>query len=201
MSPGLPRWHSAWESACQCRGHGFEPWSGKIPHATEQLGPWATTTEPARLEPVLRNKRGRDSERPAHRDEEWPPRHYQQEPPSQQPQICEQPTLCAAEVGWWLSRSMFVATVIDLMIATSLANHARSSYSNPTHLSILFAQHYLHAPVLQPCQKTFSSPNGQRGFTFPRLCSSLCLKCHSSSWVSSSFIGFPWTLNLLPPQG
>ena len=27
----------------------------------------------ARLEPVLRSKRGRDSERPAHRDEEWPP--------------------------------------------------------------------------------------------------------------------------------
>ena len=35
-------------------------------------GPGATTTEPACLEPVLRNKRGRDSERPAHRDEEWP---------------------------------------------------------------------------------------------------------------------------------
>ena len=33
----------------------------------------ARTTEPARLEPVLRNKRNRDSERPAHRDEEWPP--------------------------------------------------------------------------------------------------------------------------------
>ena len=70
---GLPWWRSGWESACQCRGHGFEPWSGKIPHAAEQLGPWATTTEPARLQPVLRNKRGRDSERPAHRDEEWPP--------------------------------------------------------------------------------------------------------------------------------
>ena len=70
---GLPWWHSGWESACQCRGHGFEPWSGKIPHATEQLGPWATIAEPAHLEPVLRNKRGRDSERPAHRDEEWPP--------------------------------------------------------------------------------------------------------------------------------
>ena len=70
---GLPWWRSGWESACQCRGHGFEPWSGKIPHATEQLGPWATITEPAGLEPVLRNKRGRDSERPAHRDEEWPP--------------------------------------------------------------------------------------------------------------------------------
>ena len=70
---GLPWWRSRWESACQCGGHGFEPWSGKIPRVAEQLGPWATTTEPARLEPVLRNKRGRDSERPAHRDEEWPP--------------------------------------------------------------------------------------------------------------------------------
>ena len=39
---GLPWWRSGWESACQCRGHGFEPWSGKIPHAVEQLGPWAT---------------------------------------------------------------------------------------------------------------------------------------------------------------
>ena len=53
--------------------HGCEPWSGKIPHSAERLGPWATIAEPARLEPVLRNKRGRDSERPAHRDEEWPP--------------------------------------------------------------------------------------------------------------------------------
>ena len=34
--------------------------------------PMATTTEPARLEPVLRNKRGRNGERPAHRNEEWP---------------------------------------------------------------------------------------------------------------------------------
>ena len=36
---------------------------------------WArepTITEPARLEPVLCNKRGRDSEGPAHCDEEWP---------------------------------------------------------------------------------------------------------------------------------
>ena len=70
---GLPWWRSGWESACQCRGPGFKPWSGKIPHAAEQLGPWATTTELARLEPVLRNERGRDNERPAHRDEEWPP--------------------------------------------------------------------------------------------------------------------------------
>ena len=34
---------------------------------------WATTTEPARLETVLRNGRGHDGERPAHCDEEWPP--------------------------------------------------------------------------------------------------------------------------------
>ena len=49
------------------------PRSGKIPHAAERLGPWATTTEPARLEPVLRNGRGRDSERPVQSDEEWAP--------------------------------------------------------------------------------------------------------------------------------
>ena len=71
-SEGLPWWRSGWESACQCRGHGFEPWSGRIPHAAEQLGPWATITEPVRLEPVLRNKRGHDNERPAHCNEEWP---------------------------------------------------------------------------------------------------------------------------------
>ena len=68
---GLPWWRSGWESACWCRGHGFEPWSGKILHDTEQLGPWATITEPVHLEPLLRNKRGHDSERPVHHDEEW----------------------------------------------------------------------------------------------------------------------------------
>ena len=79
---GLPWWRSGWESACQCRGHGFEPWSGRIPHAAEQLGPWATTTETAHLEPVLCNKRGHDSERPAHRDEEWPSLAATRESPS-----------------------------------------------------------------------------------------------------------------------
>ena len=46
-SPGLPWWCSGWESAYQCRGHRFEPWFGRIPHAVEQLGLGATTTEPA----------------------------------------------------------------------------------------------------------------------------------------------------------
>ena len=27
------------------KAHGFDPWSGKIPHAAEQLSPCATTTE------------------------------------------------------------------------------------------------------------------------------------------------------------
>ena len=54
---------------------GSSPGLGRshMPQAAEQLGPWATTTEPAHLEPVTRNGRGRDSERPAHCDEEWPP--------------------------------------------------------------------------------------------------------------------------------
>ena len=42
---GLPWWRSGWESTCQCRGHGFEPWSRRIPHAAEQLGPCATSTD------------------------------------------------------------------------------------------------------------------------------------------------------------
>ena len=48
---GLPWWHSGWESACQCKGHGFDPWSGRTPHATEQLSPCAATAEPALWSP------------------------------------------------------------------------------------------------------------------------------------------------------
>ena len=48
-SLGLPWWPSGEESACQFRGH-FEPCSGKISLAMEQLSLCAT-------EPVLCNKR------------------------------------------------------------------------------------------------------------------------------------------------
>ena len=48
---GLPWWRSGKESACQCRGHGFELWSGKIPLAAEQLSPCTTTTEPVLWSP------------------------------------------------------------------------------------------------------------------------------------------------------
>ena len=59
---GLPWWLRGKESACQCKRHGFDLWSGKIPHAQEHLSPCATTTEPVCQEPV-----GHDREvTPAH---------------------------------------------------------------------------------------------------------------------------------------
>ena len=48
---GLSRWSSGKESACHCRRHRFNPWSRKIPHASEQLSPSATTTEPVLWSP------------------------------------------------------------------------------------------------------------------------------------------------------
>ena len=33
-------------SVVKCRRHGFDPWSGKIPHPAEQLGPCTAATEP-----------------------------------------------------------------------------------------------------------------------------------------------------------
>ena len=44
--PGKPK-----ESTCQCRKHGFDPWSRKILHAMEQLSQCATTIEPIPLMP------------------------------------------------------------------------------------------------------------------------------------------------------
>ena len=49
---GLPWWSSGWGSACQCRGHGFHPWSRRIPPRPRQLGPGAT-----QLKPELHNER------------------------------------------------------------------------------------------------------------------------------------------------
>ena len=46
---GLPWWSSGKESAWQCRGQGFNPWSGKIPHTSGQLSLCVTTTEPTHL--------------------------------------------------------------------------------------------------------------------------------------------------------
>ena len=41
----LPWWLSGKEFTCQCRRHKFGPWPGDTPHAVEQLGLWATTTQ------------------------------------------------------------------------------------------------------------------------------------------------------------
>ena len=42
---GFSGWPSGKESACECRRHGFDPESGKISRASEQLSPSTTTTE------------------------------------------------------------------------------------------------------------------------------------------------------------
>ena len=48
---GLTWWYSGWESGSQSRGHEFDPWSWKIPHAVKQQSPWASTTEPVLWSP------------------------------------------------------------------------------------------------------------------------------------------------------
>ena len=42
----LPRRLAGKESTCQCKRYGCNPWSGKIPHASEQLSLCATTIKP-----------------------------------------------------------------------------------------------------------------------------------------------------------
>ena len=39
------------ESTYQCRGHRLDPWSGKIPHAKEELSRCATATKPVPWSP------------------------------------------------------------------------------------------------------------------------------------------------------
>ena len=43
---GLPWWLRGKEPTCQCRRHGFSPWSRKIAHVVEQQSPCATSPEP-----------------------------------------------------------------------------------------------------------------------------------------------------------
>ena len=45
-SEGFPGGLDGKESACQCSRHGFDPWVGKIPRASERLSLCATATEP-----------------------------------------------------------------------------------------------------------------------------------------------------------
>ena len=50
----------------------FNPKSGKILYAEEQLSPHTATTEPVCLEPVLSNKRSHGIEKPSHLNKEEP---------------------------------------------------------------------------------------------------------------------------------
>ena len=43
-------WSGGLESTCQCRGHGFHPWSGRIPHAMGQLSLCTLRAHALRLE-------------------------------------------------------------------------------------------------------------------------------------------------------
>ena len=46
ISKGFPGGPVVKNPPCNARDTGFDRWSGKIPHAAEQLSPGATTTEP-----------------------------------------------------------------------------------------------------------------------------------------------------------
>ena len=87
------------QSTCQCRGHGFKPWSRKIPWATGQLSLWATATEPTghsfwsprahALEPCSA-ERGRRGEKPSEDKEEQPLLQQQEKVRVQQWTLCSQ---------------------------------------------------------------------------------------------------------------
>ena len=59
-----------WLTALQCKGHQFDPWSKKIPHALGQLRLSTTTTEACTPSACARHKRSCYNEKPAHRREE-----------------------------------------------------------------------------------------------------------------------------------
>ena len=63
MNTGLPLVMQWIRIHLPMQGHRFDPWSGRISHASEQLSPWATTTEPVHLEPMRCKKRGHCSEK------------------------------------------------------------------------------------------------------------------------------------------
>ena len=76
---GFPFWHSGYEPACRCRGHGFDPWSGEFSHAV--LGATKPVNhnysaqvlqvlKPEHPESVLRTKRSHHNEEPTHRRNE-----------------------------------------------------------------------------------------------------------------------------------
>ena len=96
-------WFSDNESACQCRRHGFDPWSGKISHASEQLSPHSqllslcSRDQELQLlkvmcpEPVLGNKTSHHNEKFVCCNEEWIPLSTNTEKPVCSNENPEQP--------------------------------------------------------------------------------------------------------------
>ena len=93
MKQGIPCWLSGTGSTCQGRRCGFSPSSGKIPHVTEKISPWATATEPVlssmgatateahvSLEPTLHSKRQLLREKPSHCSWRVAPAHCNNNP-------------------------------------------------------------------------------------------------------------------------
>ena len=77
---GLPWWLSSKELACQCRRHGFDPWSGKILCAVGKLSPRATNyslcsraQELQLLKSAHRRACAPQQEKPGHRNERVAP--------------------------------------------------------------------------------------------------------------------------------
>ena len=77
----FPWWFSGKESTCQRRRRGFNPWSGKIAHAEEQLSLCvrhtielmlqslgAAAPEPTHPRALLHDKRSQQNEKPEHRN-------------------------------------------------------------------------------------------------------------------------------------
>ena len=99
IKQGFPGDYMVKESTCQCRRHSYDPWSGSIPCAAEQLSLRATTIEPVLLqprscnywahvlhllrpkclEPVLCSERSLHSEKPEHHNETVAPHSLQLE--------------------------------------------------------------------------------------------------------------------------
>ena len=64
---GLPQWSSCWESACQCRGHGFDPLSERIPQYHGAIkSMWHNYWSLYALEPMLCNRRSHQNEKHTH---------------------------------------------------------------------------------------------------------------------------------------
>ena len=53
------------ESTCQCKGHGCDPWSRKIPHTKEQLSPHAAAAEAHCSRAYAPRQRSHRNEKPA----------------------------------------------------------------------------------------------------------------------------------------